>query len=157
MRLIRRIPFVALAAVVTLGAGGAIAVNANEPPSPPEYGLVPEDQQAMSPRFVAVSNGRGGIAGYAEASLLDGTGDLPANPAEAVARSREGGTVIRVFSQTGEVVGYWGSGGAGFIDESAKANLVAEGWRYIAGNALGQQDSVQPSSSDMTSPPSTGG
>ena len=129
------------AVILVVTVGVIVATSASDPPPPrPEMGLDPGSDGDV-PRFVAVSDGAGGIAGYAEVDLMDGRSEVPASPAEALEGNRFRGLIVRVFDLQGHVVGYFASedarrleGTDGFVGERTKDDLVAKGWRYVEGD-----------------------
>lgn len=121
----------ASACIMVCVGGGALAVSAASTPDPKQFGREPTNQSDARPKYTAVSDGKGGIAGYVETALLDGAGDMPASPEEAV---RTSGTprLFAVYDTAGVVVGYWGDA-IGFVGSDRKPELEREGWRYIPG------------------------
>ncbi|MBX3314321.1 MAG: hypothetical protein KF906_08370 [Actinobacteria bacterium] len=125
--------FVTSIILVMVGASywGYAAVAADE--SPPEFGIMPDEDRARVPDFVAVSDGKGGIAGYAENALLDGSALLPTSPTEAAEWAEVEGIIVRVFDLNGRHIGYFATDHT-FIDEAKKDELMAAGFRYFEGH-----------------------
>lgn len=128
-----------LAACLAVGGFAVISGASGSPRERPVFGLDPGGD-VPTPEFAAVSDGHGGIAGYSEVAIMDGTDSMPASPEEALRLTSGPGIVFRVFDIDGKVVGYFASRShtsdyqGGFIDAAEKDALVAEGWRYIKGS-----------------------
>lgn len=149
---------------VVIGISGAVAgsiVMASASPNRgevPEYGL--DLGKGQAPRYVAVSDGRGGVAGYAELALMQGTDVVTAEQQRA--RSAAVGIVIPVYDTAANIVGYFPSqpsdfvisGGStsdelvirpdgnrgldalpsGFVSAEVRDELVDAGFLYVAGS-----------------------
>lgn len=173
--------------VVALVVGAFAMISAASNSERPEFGLDPKDGGPV-PEYVAVSDGEGGVAGYAELALMDGTG---VDSQDEMARlSGASGMIVPVYDKSAQIVGYFASqtndyivtsspgddeklqrspnpgsksyevesAPSGFIPESTKNELVAEGFLYIEGtqpqpeSAEGSADKADAPVSDTLAP-----
>jgi hypothetical protein len=149
--MLRRVGFVCV--LFGLAVGGILAVTDRSRDERPEFGIDAGDPRRL-PRYVAVSDGRRGIAGYAEAALMDG--NWATTPEQMARLAQAEGVIVPVYDRSARVVGYFASQGrgspgdgrptfdsplrevppsppSGFISNATKDDLVARGYLYLPG------------------------
>lgn len=167
--------FAALGLAGALSLGGFLALSASAEDQRPQFGLDTED--GPSPRYVAVSDGKGGIAGYVELALLEGPDASTPQEVAASAQAQAPGLVIPVYDTSARVVGYFASQTSdfagtgvegddlipnspladqdlpsGFVSTDVRDDLVEKGFLYVAGSPP-SAESVGDARPDDTAPP----
>ena len=156
MKMTTRVVLACVASIAVAG-GVTVASGASGSPERPVFGTDP-GEGGEKPLYVAVSDGRGGIAGYAELALMDGSATPASSPA-AAAKDHAAGTIVPVFDRDARLVGYFASQEVdieeaqttapasalappadpsektGFVDERGKDALLGAGWVLLQGTA----------------------